>query len=60
VERRHPEKVLPLKVPEVARFNLEYFSFFAILHSKKSKKPNHVSISYFGGKTLAFFVVALE
>jgi hypothetical protein len=39
-----------LKVLEVARFNLEHFSFFAILHFRKSKNPNHVSISDFGEK----------
>jgi hypothetical protein len=50
VEYRQPEKVLPLKVPVVARCNLEYFSFFANLHSKKLKNLNHVSISDFGKK----------
>jgi hypothetical protein len=51
-----------LKVSEVARFNLEYFSFFSQFYIiGNQKKPNHVSISDFGEKTLAFFfVVALE
>jgi hypothetical protein len=51
-----------VKIPVVARRNIEYFSFsiFANLYSEKLKNLNHVSISDFG-KTLAFlFLVTLE
>jgi hypothetical protein len=50
VECRQPEKVIPLKVPVVTRYSLEYFSFSQVYILKKFKKTNHVSISDFGKK----------
>jgi hypothetical protein len=50
VECWQPEKVLPLKVPVVTRCNLEYFSFFASLHSKKWKKFESRVYKWFRGK----------
>jgi hypothetical protein len=38
VECRQPEKVLPLKMPEVARFNLEYFSLLSQVYIPKNQK----------------------
>jgi hypothetical protein len=50
-----------LRIPELDRFTLEYFSFFHKFTLKKTKRLNHEPISDFGEKTFAlFFAITLE
>jgi hypothetical protein len=57
---RQPEKVLPLRVPVVARSSLEYFFLFSQICILKSKNLNHVYISDFGKNISLYFLSCIR